>query len=250
MLDSPSSCGWGKVAFMGRIRRAISWCWTHFSNIAMLIGWAMSFALPAWATYAANLFQQYFPLSWVIAGFIGAGAWVLFLRTYQSARRMRLMNQYYEDVRRTSDTVNPLETVFTNKRINIRDLMPPIGSEIRGRTFVKCDIVGPANLVVWDDVNISEASGQNVDGVLLSENPRYFNSIFLVKCDFRQCMFYNITFLVHRSQYHYFNSALVVPWITDIPQELQPQLNLPAPASPAEESAHSPPPDTATEKPQ
>src|ERR1700738_1188229 len=86
-------------------------------------------ALVGWATWFAGIFQQYAPASWIFATVVGALAGLVGMALFAYAREriqiVKFRNSAFDNSR-----INPLETIFTAKRIRIVDLSPPIGGII------------------------------------------------------------------------------------------------------------------------
>jgi hypothetical protein len=119
-----------------------------------------------------------------------------------------------------------MATTFTAKRVSIRELLPPIGNLVEGKTFVDCDIVGPANLFLLDGVSMHQYGGQNVDLVVLDDNVTPWNAIYLKHCDFRKCRFYNITMLTTKDGYKAFWKHVQISCIAGRPTDSEPELPL------------------------
>lgn len=109
-----------------------------------------SFVVPAWATYYVSLFQDYSPLSWVIAGFLGMLAWstiklIMALAAKWQSNKI-LADKYVEH----KHTINPLDDVFTKKKIDVSDFFSPIGESVSNKTFKKCEIHGIGAIALID----------------------------------------------------------------------------------------------------
>ena len=122
-------------------------------RVALSLGtliWAIliptSFALPAWATWASRMFSGYAPLSWVIAGFCGLLVYTACVALYGFGRHRTVMSRYDEKFLRETGGVDPQSKVFEGKRIFLNDLILPSNPTVNGKTFVDCEIVGPANV--------------------------------------------------------------------------------------------------------
>ncbi len=230
LLSGQKKCGLRYIQRMrDKINKLLStfeWRLSLSQQVLYITGLIASVSLPAWAVSVMETFTEYAPLSWVVAGFSGAFLFLFLVLLYQGFVRVKLRNDLFTRLSRSTDAVNPLDRAFHEKRIQIRDILPPVGKRITGRSFLDCDIVGPANLVIWSGNSINNPGGECVDAVLLKEDVTPLNGIVLHDCDFRNCKFYNITFLVYPGQYEGFDSHLRVPWVTEIPAELAGQGDL------------------------
>jgi hypothetical protein len=107
----------------------------------------MTFGVPAWAAHATGWLASYGPIAWVGAGLIGmlACSVVAYLVsiTYVKIRTIRLLRRISE----RADAINPMDQYFHSKRINLQWFVPPSGDAVEGKTFTKCEIIGPLNII-------------------------------------------------------------------------------------------------------
>ena len=204
---------------MGILRKFIAWAWKDFSKVALLLGWTMSFVLPAWATWAIAAFQAWAPLSWVAAGFFGALiaaiGYAIFARAQLWFVNARIIDEFY----READRINPLDNTFRNVRINIADLVSPIESIIRGKTFIDCELLGPANAAL----SASRPGGGSMSGVgffgcdacKVKNDAFTSNGIMFEDCTFLRGKIFRVTFFIPESGYEYIkNSMPGMNWLT------------------------------------
>lgn len=180
------------LQFFGLADNAFS-IWTFLKGA----GWLSAFAIPAWAARAGGFMSQYAPFSWIAAGIvcfflIMAALW-LRSKAMDAAQLTRLRQRVSDE----GGTANPLEKTFTNKRIRIADLAPPIGGFIEGKQFVDCELIGPANLM-FQNCTFQRNGGQAVDGIVLDDNAYPHNGFGFRDCGFANCRFYLVTFMVPR----------------------------------------------------
>jgi hypothetical protein len=116
--------------------------------------------------------------------------------------------------------LNPLDTLFTTKRVRIADLSPPIGAIIEGKTFVDCDIMGPAN-VMFDGCHFHGNTGDVVDAIIIKPGMIPRNGFGFRNCIFRGCRFYLVTFMVPEPEYDSFKPPAHggLNWITERPDQ-------------------------------
>jgi hypothetical protein len=113
-----------------------------------------SFALPAWAVRAARVFADYAPLSWVLAGFVGVVVWAVVRLFWQLATRLKIRSQWDARSLDRGSFINPLDLTSERKRILLNDFVLPSWTWIDGKTFIDCDLIGPANFY-FDVTNIA-----------------------------------------------------------------------------------------------
>lgn len=184
----------------------------------------MSFGIPAWAASASAWLDKWGPIAWVGAGFGGVLTLAISLWFLSKMRNnwisSSIKRQFYEGAER----INPLETVFSHQRINIADLLPPLSLYIDNKTFINCDLVGPAQILL-ERSSMVNSGGEAVDAVLGRPGAFSANGIFFRNCVFRDCRFYRITFLIPEYDYRLFvTNNPNVGFITHVPlgQELLP----------------------------
>ncbi len=146
--------------------------------------------------YAAGLVEvlKYFsPLSWVLGGLIGM---CLSSLTYALVGYARIRHQL-ADIRERiaiSDFINPHDQTFESRRIRVTDLLRPTISAIENKTFVNCDIIGPANIVVRH-CTLRGSSGNLLDAFVAS-GAMPLNATVFLNCTFTNCSFYMVTFVI------------------------------------------------------
>jgi hypothetical protein len=183
------------------------------------------FALPAWATHASDVFSQYAPLSWVVAGFVGALIVVLIYAVWGFVR-WRMIVGSIQAKAASPHAVNPLDSTFQSKRIHVPALAPPVGGVIAGKSFIDCEIVGPAT-IIWDRCTYNDNLGYVVDGAVI-KHPRIARNGFVFKnCNFTRCKFYMLTVLVTEAAYPYFSGAHWggINWVSYVPTDLDELVN-------------------------
>jgi hypothetical protein len=192
---------------MDRINKAVKWLWNNYTKLLPIIGWAMSFALPAWAAHAVGLFRSWAPLSWVIAGFAGAGFFVMCYLGFALARKIIVRSQVEKTYRDRLDGIDPMADRFVRQRIKLLDLASPIDGTITGKTFEDCELIGPANIVImssapgrggFDTVNFIDAAA-----VLVREDAMIANCIVLQDCIVRRCKVHRVTMFMPVSAYQF-----------------------------------------------
>lgn len=116
------------------------------------------------------------------------------------------------------DTINPLEETFQKQRIRIADLVSPIDSTIQGKTFIDCELIGPANLVVKTTVKgkatIHDVSFLDSDFILVDQGKAY-NAAALMDCTILRGRMYKVTLLVPRDIARVFQTGMnsTIPWL-------------------------------------
>jgi hypothetical protein len=175
-------------------------------------------ALVGWATWVAGLFQQYAPASWVIAGILGAlvGALIMLVAAFA---RERIQMVKFRNWVFSAHQINPLDAMFNSRRIRLVDLAPPIGPFITGKTFIDCEIIGPAN-IMFSSCHFQQCGGEVVDGIVIKAPFQPSNGFGFKNCTFTRCKFYLLTFMITEADFQFFyENHGGLNWITERPNE-------------------------------
>jgi hypothetical protein len=181
-----------------RFFKGLEWRLSLILQMATLVG---SFAFPFWAVKTAELFKEYEPFSWVVAGFVGVAIAVILYLLWQVASLVRTKAKFNILFTEKHPGVDPMKDTFENRRIFLNEFALPTDPWIENKTFINCDIVGPANMFFGNGVAISESRGPNIDVVYLPETTRPTNGFGIRGCIFRGCAFHRITFFASHEDY-------------------------------------------------
>lgn len=145
---------------------------------------------------------------WIIASTVGL------LRS--RAENNRAYKQALELWARPTEAVNPAASEFTEKRINLRDLVLPGSMHVRNKSFNRCEIVGPTNIIFNNTVHPG-SQAIHCDGVIARSNAGFYNAIFAENCVFNSCTFTRVTLI-------YYNDAQIpqnstINWVSVHPPE-------------------------------
>jgi len=176
-----------------------------------------SFALPAWAVHSVNLFADYSPASWVAAGFAG-----MFLATFcywlwQVGLKVRVRAKYDYRLLGGPSPINPLDKTFEGKRVYLNEFTLPSHTVIEGKTFIDCEIIGPANLHWYAGNQATDNKGPVIDAVYLDPGRGFHNGFQLENCIFRGCSFQRITLFVGYYDYEGLKNHPLLNWISPTP---------------------------------
>ncbi|MEQ8249924.1 hypothetical protein [Oceanibaculum nanhaiense] len=183
-----------------------------------------SFVLPAWAVRTANLFADYAPFSWVTAGFLGALTGAIIYAIVAWARSRWVRAGYDHNLYKRSGFVDPMAATYENKRIFLADFVLPSDPHISGKTFINCEIVGPANLFIRQGNQVNEQILPICDAVVLNGDRQFYNGITFDNCTFRKCSFKRITLMLLPYQYEQYKN---LDWLNWISRPESSQMNIP-----------------------
>jgi hypothetical protein len=203
---------------INRFLATLEWRWS-LGNFVWAALTGTSFVLPAWATRAAGVFSQYAPLSWVAAGFAGLLSYAVGIAVYGYGRRLIVRARYDAKFLAESGGIDPLAKVFEGKRIFLNDFILPSNPIVMDKTFVDCEIVGPANIWLASENAINDVRPGLVDAVALS-GEKYFNNGFSFRnCTFRSCTFHRVTIFFSPHEVNANAKLDWLNWISPFPQQ-------------------------------
>jgi hypothetical protein len=202
---------WGKL---DRLFLGVEW---KLSLIGILLGALGSFALPAWALRTANMFSQYAPFSWVAAGFAGLLLYAFIVWLIGVGRSKLVRSKYDARFMQETGGVDPLARVFEGKRIYLNDFVLPSNAQVIGKTFVDCEIVGPANMYFEFDNSVDDVQPGLVDAVALSGERQFFNGVLFRNCKFRGCTFHRVTLFFEPKEALRISRLDWLNWISPMP---------------------------------
>lgn len=182
------------------------WIW---SKGAAFLASATGATLIGYLASATAWIDQWGPVAW---GLIGLLAFVLLLWSIAGAQfwlaTAKLKRAQARIAERSADTalINPLDSRYLDKRIALYDLRSPMGEPVAGRVFEKCELIGPAVIVLIGNSGPAGSFQSNelfnvelvkVQDTAISAIP---NKIILSGCNVINCKIYNVLFLVPNSQ--------------------------------------------------
>ncbi len=202
-----------------KLGKLLSTLKSRWSLILLLQGSGLmaSFALPAWAVTAVNLFAEYTPLAAVVAGFCGLIVATLCYVGWQWAFKIRVRAKYDYRMLAGPSPINPLDKTFEGKRIYLNDFVLPSHTLIDGKTFIDCEIIGPAILYWYANNQATENKAPRIDAVYLDPSIKFFNGLTLQNCIFRGCSFQKITIFVGHGDYEGMRGHPLLNWVSLTP---------------------------------
>lgn len=208
-----------KTGMINRFLSGLEWKWSLASMVWGGPALIASFALPAWAVAAGNLFEHYAPLSWVVAGFIGTGAASTMYAIAAFGRGRWVRASYDARMLAQGGAIDPLEKTFERKRIYLNEFVLPSHPLVEGKTFIDCEIIGPANILFVSGNNINNGRYPVCDAVYLKDGVIPSNTYLFTDCIFRGCNFTRSTFFVPHNEKSMFANYGLVRWITSSPHD-------------------------------
>jgi len=132
-----------------------------------------------WIAKASDWLAGYGPISWVICGLLGglifSFTWFAIASGMERYQRSRTLKAFK---RPEIDGINPLDAVFIKHRIDINAFKNPLPNEsVKDKTFVDCELVGPAVIFFLGAANLNNVAWMNCDFVAVDDNKMVQNVI-------------------------------------------------------------------------
>lgn len=213
---------------LARLDRLLATASSLVTVVPVLAGSAVVSALLTWAAYATERLSPYAPFSWALAGTMGLLISALILlvlaKTRKIATEATIQRKFFEGGQR----INPLNKQFNGERIAISDLVSPIGNAVVGKTFVECELIGPANigLIATAPGRGEMSSCELIDaaGMVVRNNVHLPTLIMFKDCTLLRCKFYSIMFMVNDSMAQKMSQDMPnMVWVTHFPSLLSTQ---------------------------
>lgn len=156
--------------------------------LSMSVGWINKYGAFGWATTGLLAFVL------ISAGLalVGYGR-----HRWEMAKASR---KWATDV----DAINPLDNEFHKKRIKLADLRHPVRRQIEGKKFTDCQLMGPTNLFLSHNMNLTNAAFLNCDLILTKNKAQIFNVTELTNCEIIGGEIVEATIYVHPSVFQSF----------------------------------------------
>ena len=172
--------------------------------------------ISGWAAWATKALAAYSPLSWLSSGLLGVLLAAAVYWLWNNAKLRYEQSKNSEEMRTRAKWVNPLESVFTAQRIDIDIFKRPAPDTATGKTFVDCDIYGPATIILNGYTTLQNGRFGFCDFVEVTVNSPIYNAISFTDTTFRECRFYYLTLLIPSYLAGTFPRSAGANWITPI----------------------------------
>lgn len=213
---------------MDWIKNVGAWLWRSWSNITWFAALVASFAVPAWAARVTGVFAQYAPLSWVIVGFVGMASGSATLALFAWGRGRLVRSRYDAKLLAQGGEIDPLAKTFERKRIFLNEFVLPSMPLIEGKTFIDCEIIGPASVILNIGNTVSEHRLPKCDAYVMSAPAQPNNGYIFNNCAFRGCSFIRVSLMFSLMEYDKAKDVEWLNWVSIRPDHLD-EAALPAP---------------------
>ena len=185
----------------------------------VIAGGVIVTSLFAWAAQATDRFAPYSPYSWICGGLIGLLILSILLLCIAKANESFINAGIRRKHSQNGDRLNPLSTQFDSQRVFISDLVSPADHKVSGKTFIDCELIGPANIGFFASkpggTSIAHCGFINCVGAVVTNNVFVPAAIGFEDCTFLRCKFVSLLLLVPESSADKFVKDLGnLQWIT------------------------------------
>ncbi len=211
------------------MNRFAGWAWNSLGNITLLVGWIGSFVLTTWAASLAKFLVRFAPLSYIGAGLIGSLILAFGYYVVSHARARWVRTKYDNVMMQRGGLVDPMMKIFERKRIYLSEFALPSHPVIEGKTFIDCEIIGPANILFEFGNNVNDQKIPRCDAVVIAANRSFYNGFQFRNCTLRGCSLQRITLFITEDEFPKVQSVDWLNWITYAPPSDEPYLDLSTP---------------------
>ncbi len=148
--------------------------------------------LMAWAAYATEWLNEFGPIAWVLAGFVGIFLVLFIWLVVVVVQLLATRRNYFRAISSPTETINPLDDTFIRKRIKMQEFRPPYQKILENKIFKNCEILGPA--AVYFSGGYFDGQCQFVHCELLSqkEGEKSYNAIGFENAVFQNCQLFDL----------------------------------------------------------
>jgi hypothetical protein len=180
-----------------------------------ILGATASSVLAGWAGSATKALEQYSPSSWVFRAIVGAlgflGGAALWSFTRVNLQRL----EYARNLSMRTAAFNPLDDNFTKKRIQVEALRSQFNEPVVGKTFVDCELVGPAVICLIGPIAIHGVGIGNCEFVRIRNGARILNAIPFINLTVTRGKLTGLTIFVPEGSVENVNAGVSgIQWIT------------------------------------
>lgn len=206
---------------MDWFKKSWSWIWANLGNLTWIAGIVASFALPAWAVRVSGLMAQYAPLSWVVAGFLGITVAVPLFALFAWARGKLVRTRYDARLLARGGEIDPLAKTFERKRIFLSEFVLPSKPLVEDKTFIDCEIIGPATVILHQGNTVNEHRLPICDAYVMNASANPNTGYVFNRCAFRGCSFVRVSLMFSLEEYEKAKDVNWLNWVSIRPDHLE-----------------------------
>jgi MFS family permease len=150
--------------------------WTLIQGGGIVSGGAIS----GWLASGHAWVASHGAFGWWAAFLVGALITATALMAFAALRYLWIRGDAVREWKNRAQDVNPLAPEYHTARVSIAQIANPISKKIKGKRFIDCEILGPANLFLIRNVNIDNIGFMNCDFVVIKRGAKaIFNCVGL-----------------------------------------------------------------------
>lgn len=136
-----------------------------------------------WAARGSATINQFGTVGWLAAGVLGFLLTSIGFLALALAKEKLISAKAFSDWTLPTDAANPMADNYNRQRIAIRDIAHPVTNRIVGKTFTQCEIIGPANIILWGKGTVAGVGFMDCDIVVVKDNTFVRNIFVLENCN-------------------------------------------------------------------
>ena len=159
-----------------RVDRLVSFADKLVRWVPVLFGTAATSWGSAWATYASTTYTKFGALSLWVAALLGALSFLAGYSLWTYARLNVEKSAFARERAKQPGAIDLMQDVFTKQRINLQAFKGLFSEPVENKTFVDCELVGPAVILLAQNVSISGAHFTNCDLIRVARDRIIYNA--------------------------------------------------------------------------
>ncbi len=175
----------------------------------LLAGVPIMGILTAWASSYSQWVTHFGAVGWIFSGLVASillSALVLLGVLIRSSWiRGSALRKWATDV----NDINPMDRDFRKKRMEFNSIAHPFSNSIEDKRFYDCDLIGPANIFLHQDLELHNVEYIGCDIVVLASDSSGRvspgNSIALRRVELHGCKVFGATIMIPRQLVHTFH---------------------------------------------
>lgn len=191
--------------------RAIKWA-------PIVIGTTFTGTVTGLAAKLTTALDSYSPFSWTIATLTGGCLFLLSAWIWSAARVNLERIEYAKEQSKIKDDFNPVDQIYTKKRIFLQNFRTQFNDRVSNKTFVDCELYGPAVIFLSNKISLSGINIAACEFVCVKNGSNLYNCIVFEDFTVTRGKMRGLTIFVHESLVPIVNSGVAgIKWTTHTP---------------------------------
>ena len=125
-----------------------------YGAYSVLAGGSVVGLTAGWIASYSSWMKKFGAIGWFMTGLISFLLFALAALCLAAARQKWVSTSVTLRWNEKVDNFNPLERDFQRKRMKFHDLASPMGRNVTGKRIRDCELIGPANVFIYRDVEL------------------------------------------------------------------------------------------------